>query len=318
MSTTTILNWNGLKKIKLKVENSGLYGEGIKGTWQDALEEIGMKVTDPSWSYYEVDRHEYHGGNQHYWGTLPIWSTKENKSKLKGRCEMKKYMIWENPYREENEGGMLITAKKVEKAIDLVADRVYLIEGVDPDRAEELNAKAQELDVRVWSEYDIQEILEAAGVDLNGVYIRTAADYEDPDDILAYSTEVGYFGSLADYDTTRIYRWWDGRNWKVESEPEGVGYETEVVLSDSYVDLDEWDGRNHVTGGMGNHARVYRVMELDGEVPTEPTFLLNLWFQWQGVHQTGRVVTLDEIPDILRELDRDPGKYIPEISSISE
>lgn len=57
-----------MEKIEFRVQNSGLYGRNITGTWSDLLEEIGLNV--PGWATYDVDRTEWQGGKRHYWGGL--------------------------------------------------------------------------------------------------------------------------------------------------------------------------------------------------------------------------------------------------------
>ena len=57
-----------LKMIQIKVENSGLYGKGIEGTWEDLREELALQI--PDWHTYEVERYGWHGNKRSYWGSL--------------------------------------------------------------------------------------------------------------------------------------------------------------------------------------------------------------------------------------------------------
>jgi len=55
-------------KIAIKVQNSKVYGEDEKGTWEDLLEEMALKVE--GWAGYDVDESSYIGGARHMRGTL--------------------------------------------------------------------------------------------------------------------------------------------------------------------------------------------------------------------------------------------------------
>jgi len=57
-----------MKKIELKVENTGLYGKNEFGTWEEIREELALKV--PDWNEYEITNHSWIGGKKHYWGNL--------------------------------------------------------------------------------------------------------------------------------------------------------------------------------------------------------------------------------------------------------
>lgn len=225
---------------------------------------------------------------------------------------MQEYRIWKHSHQDK---GMLIPENKIEEAV-YSCEQVMIVRNVDISMIDELNEK-----MTAWRKSDegymiyhvqaLQEWFEeVAGIE--------AADVEgtdviaDPEEVVAYSD--GLFGNLAEFETVPVYRWYDGRNWKIEIADEDVT-ETRLVITDDYVDLDEWDGRNHVTGGIGLHARVYRVLKLDGEEVAD-TFLVNEWSQWQGDHATGEVLTLDELPDVLRELNRDPAVYMPQVEAL--
>lgn len=46
--------------------------------------------------------------------------------------------------------------------------------------------------------------------------------------------------------------------------------------------------------------------------------VLNKWSQWQGVHETGKLLTLEELKEHLRKIDRDVDAYMFKIGEISE
>lgn len=230
---------------------------------------------------------------------------------------MQKYRIWKN---DNQEVGLLIKENKIEQAID-TGESVLIIRGVGLDMIDSLNEKYQEW-VKTDDGYRIRFadhmaafLEDVAGIE--GATVEHADLFVEPEEVVAFHTEEQTFWNLADSYTTDIYRWWDGSNWRTEFYGEHVAETLCVTISDDYVNLDEWDGRNRVTGGMGHHTRVYRVIELDGEKPEEPTFLINYWSQWQGDHETAEIVALDELPAKLRELNRNPQEYIAEIENLS-
>jgi len=137
--------------------------------------------------------------------------------------------------------------------------------------------------------------------------------YENTNEGLLIDPEDVFEDFLEDDDNEekRIYRYWDGRNWKTVF----CENETEIVISDSYVDLDEWDGRNFLTGGVGLHEKVYRVYEVDGEKVAD-TFMVLYSSQWQGDHNSAEVLHIDELKEHLKEIDRDLDEYIPQILAI--
>ena len=116
---------------------------------------------------------------------------------------------------------------------------------------------------------------------------------------------------LNEVEEEKIYRYWDGSNWKTVLCQD----ETEIVISDSYVNLDEWDGRNFVTGGVGQHERIFKVYEVDGEKVAD-TFMVLYSTQWQGYHNSAEVLHIDELKEHLKEIDRDLDEYIPQILAI--
>ena len=112
-------------------------------------------------------------------------------------------------------------------------------------------------------------------------------------------------------DEKRIYRYWDGRNWKTIL----CDNETGIVISDDYVNLDEWDGRNFLTGGVGLHERIYKIYEVDGE-KVDDKFMVLFSSQWQGDHNLAAVMDIDELKQHLEELNRNLDEYIPQIKNL--
>lgn len=108
------------------------------------------------------------------------------------------------------------------------------------------------------------------------------------------------------------YSYWDGSNWQTVQFDE-CWTENIITVDPDFVNLDEWDGSNWKTGGIGLHQRIYRIVELDGEKPSEPTFLLEKWSQWQGDHPKGEIMTTSEVAEHLKEIGRDVDEYMKEL-----
>lgn len=136
------------------------------------------------------------------------------------------------------------------------------------------------------------------------------SDVEDvpENSVLAFNFYIYEFYDLKGYyEEETVYQYWDGHNWK-----EIWGSEcsiTELEISENKVILDEWDGRNMVTGGPGEHQYVYKVYKEDGE-DIEDSYLVVYSSQWQGVLDTAKVMTEDGLRRHLEEIDRDVEEYI--------
>jgi len=89
---------------------------------------------------------------------------------------------------------------------------------------------------------------------------------------------------------------------KEEWAGENIGI-TKVLVEDiKYLDLDEYDGSNMCTGGVRfYHETVYRVVALDGS-KVDNMYMLCQWSQYQGNHETARILTQDELDAHLEEI----------------
>lgn len=113
-----------------------------------------------------------------------------------------------------------------------------------------------------------------------------------------------------------FYEWWDGHDWQriIDNEFE-VEYRTNLLLNNNSVSLDEWDGGNFQTGGVGYHEKIYRILEIDGK-KVEDEYLLVKTSQWQGEHATGEILTLKEVEEHLEELGRNVDEYMEQIKKL--
>lgn len=216
---------------------------------------------------------------------------------------MEKYRIWKF---YDNEKAMLIVEDDILE-VSLTADTM-LIEGITVKEVDNLNEK-----MKVWKEENndwvrdpdnLREWLrEFAGIE--NVEVEWAGDFEDVKEIVVYCG--GSFADLRDYDRTTIYQWWDGSNIRTEWIDQ-VESDTSVLVDEDFVSLGEYS--------VGDHAQVYKVIELDG-VEVEGTYLIREWSQWQGVHDAGTVVKKDELPEVLTtEYGIDPEDYMDEILNL--
>lgn len=145
------------------------------------------------------------------------------------------------------------------------------------------------------------------GLEVSPKYTEYYGDTESSR--LIYDVESRTFYVESDGHVVEIYRFWDGSNWQTV-ELDECWTDTHIVADSDYVNLDEWNGHDWVTGGTGLHERVYRIAELDEEKPSEPTFLLEKWSQWQGEEPKGYIMTLSEVVEHLKELGRDVDEYV--------
>ncbi len=214
---------------------------------------------------------------------------------------MKKYQVWtEESYDhgDNDRGGMLIPVEDIENIVYTGNESWAEIQDGDIAEIDRLNDLLG--DTTIDDEDDLKGFLETHGVKYHR--ISYPEDYQTIESELYYDYSNRCFFDLADCETYPAYRWWDGSNMKVEFVDE-ITTVTEVVAEDEmYHDLDTWDGNNYNAGTQFYHEAAYRVLELDGEKPTEEMFLLVEWSQYQGDHDTGRILTAEELAERIEEV----------------
>ena len=219
----------------------------------------------------------------------------------------KKMVIWEN----KNES-YYIDPESINEVVIFTNQSVYKISGIPIEHIDNLNELLKNREDRLLDEYDLEDFLKEQGY--SEFEIRMALDIEDFPDTeghIYYDAEYEYnFFALNDCETTESYQWWDGSNWQ-QIFKDDFEWCTEVVIDeDTERCLDEWDGSNWWTGSKFCHQYVYDILEVDGEKPEEPTFLVVYTCQYQDSHPSAEIMTEDELREHLKELGRDE-KYIP-------
>ena len=212
-------------------------------------------------------------------------------------------------------GGLLIDKEKIESRA-WVSDHTLIVDNVKAD-AEELQKKLNESSEKIRDVYEMGEFLEKIGFEDPDV--MAADEFPEFEEKIAFDIYEQEFFSLADSATINIYEWWNGSSWRtfvIDDSTDTI----DIVASDQYVDLDEWDGRNMVTGGIGEHQRIYKILEIDGEdVRNKNMFLLNKRSQWEGTHETGEILeNLDDVKKHFNNIGRDVNKYIEEIEKLEK
>lgn len=130
---------------------------------------------------------------------------------------------------------------------------------------------------------------------------RDCKDFEEfeGENIIIYSFNDGEFMYAHDLEFYDIYTFWDGSNWQnwaVDIEFENINSKYEEIT------LDEWDGRNNVTGGMGHHAYIKKLKD--------DKYLITETSQWQGVQDIATIADMDELIEYLKFYNRDVEKYL--------
>lgn len=219
---------------------------------------------------------------------------------------MKKMRLWTGVnMRIEQEGKAMLIYGEVEKKIDCRNDMI-IIEG-------DYTLEQVEKVFKTFEGAGIHDVQDHLDEHLPGATASYTKDFEDADERIVF--DQGGIYQLEDYETVLVYDWFDGSNRRYEVNDENYASETILEVFEESINLDEWDGRNHVTGGTGHHQLVYRVYTVDGEEVTD-TYLVEYWSQWQGDHATGELMNSRELEQHLEEIGRDVEEYMKEVAEL--
>ena len=216
---------------------------------------------------------------------------------------MKEYQIWEDE-NQNHESGMLIPANKIYKVADFYELSCMSINGVSVAEIDSLNESFNTFknigetinDVTV-----MEQFLTEQGFKFDSV--SWLPDLPVIQNLVYFDTYNQEFDDLAMCDEINAYDWWNGNNHKTETTGGDITV-TDVTVEDHiHLDLDVYDGNgNYYTNGIRfYHEKVYKILELDGEVVTD-TFLLIESSQYESSHDTARVLTNDELDKHLKEI----------------
>ncbi|MEP9408533.1 hypothetical protein ABKP09_19640 [Peribacillus frigoritolerans] len=217
----------------------------------------------------------------------------------------------------EDHKNFLIPADEIKKKI-YVGDRIYVIDGLPKElNPEVLNEKMNRYagtndDFDPRDHYEVIKFLREIGY--RHAVTTGFGHYFDVEDAIIYDTEDKEFSNLLYMDDVEIYQWWDGHNWETIEKNDGVT-ETRVILSADTVELDEWDGHNYTTGGVGEHQYIHSILEKDGEL-VDGEYLLVYSSEWDGSHDSAEILSLSEVKKQLEKLNRDVGEYLEEVKQL--
>lgn len=217
-------------------------------------------------------------------------------------------------------GEVLVEAEDVQRLVEVSNDYLFEIKEMEVEDAIkkliDANFKKQFLDMFDKTIEDIKGLIEKMLETKVDVYQPEVIDnffeyYKKGENVLGVSQD----GELWDMDLVEemfAVEYFDGgMNRKVLSvDPSNV---KRIVVKDEPYSLDEWDGNNFTTGGVGLHEEVYKITEIDDEKiddSDEPLYLIRHWSQWQGSLPSGKVVSESELMHHLEELERDVEEYM--------
>ena len=220
---------------------------------------------------------------------------------LEGENKMKNFQIWESDFNQHSDrGGMLIPVKEISQMVDLTNISVCSIADLNVAEIDNLNQK-----LKGWNplmdEEDLREFLTEEGYKFGS--IDFLSDSEKPEELVCIDFNNKQFDDLNLFETYPWYQWWNGSNQKEEWAGENVTVTKVSVEDDKYLDLDMHDGNDWCTGGVKfYHETVYKVVALDGS-KVDNVYMLCQWTQWQGDHETAKIMTKDELDAHLKEIN---------------
>lgn len=151
--------------------------------------------------------------------------------------------------------------------------------------------------------YLVDYLNERFNLELNNELCSDYETFEDKEIIYSFNEQEFMYGN--DLEFSDIYTFWDGsnwQNWEVQIDDEDI--ESNYVR----VCLDQWDGRNMVTGGIGYHAYVKKI--------EDDKYLIIESSQWQGSQDIATIADKNELVEYLKIYDRDVDKYLERFENI--
>ena len=220
--------------------------------------------------------------------------------------------------RNDEEMGLLVDASEVFRALTTVDPWMYVVRfASEPDWSKLdslVSTSAPEMAGFGTDPDPVREWLKEAGFDVAEIsYIEEVVpnsgviDYDDiPEDdgktiVYDYAYDQWYRPSDLDWNGEYGYTYWDGSNWQVVTWEEA---NAQVIEYDDsrQIDLNEWDGSDWrgILGGRYTRNFADPVKTIDGK-SVDGLYLIEEISQWQGVLPSGRVVSTEELDEILGE-----------------
>lgn len=232
---------------------------------------------------------------------------------------MKKMQIWEDYYNNENGFGYLYEEEDIEKAVSIDYDNYYLT-NLNPDDFDlnDLTKKYQEFikqkeEEDFYDKYNIIENLEEFFQELGiNTEVFACTDEENLRNEIVFDWNDSTFEDLGSFDELEYVDYLDGQtNW-VRHINDGYSdiVTTEITVNtDEEVCIDEWDGNNWQTGGVGEHEYISRVLEIDGS-EVDDMWLVHRSSQWQGSRDKAKIMTREGLEVYLKGIGRDLEDYL--------
>lgn len=204
-----------------------------------------------------------------------------------------KILFWEENSKNPFDGhywGDIIPADEIEEAISLFEFPIIVWEDVPGEKADELNARLPE-NIGDLTEYELEKLLDEI-VGSEGERAHGVDDIYPVKDCLSFDLNEGKFFDLGIVPTFPVHRYVRNSNWTyaVFDEDSMSQYEFEVV-DFCNLDYQEKGNTDFTYGGMGNHARLEKVRDVDGQ----GYLLKHFWSQWAGEElDCGYILTEEE------------------------
>lgn len=227
---------------------------------------------------------------------------------------MKKFKLIASYYENEQDWQKIVCENEIKNVANIYEENViYEILNVPITEIDKLNTELKKYTDKTgeWITEE-EELLDFVKSFCSEADISLLPVFPNSEEKLCYDANFEHeFFNLLIVDTIEMYEWYDGRNWKKEF----IDTVIDLTVTDTSINLDEWDGRNMTTGGLGYHERVYKILEINDE-SQDDMYLVYNYTQWQGEHDTGKVFTNTELESYLKEIDRDVEKYMKEIEKL--
>jgi len=214
------------------------------------------------------------------------------------------FRIWKN---NDHQLGTLYREREIDKVVDLSGDTYFIVDiAPNKDMIDRLNSQINP-EISYIEKEDLEAYLDSIGINAD---VKSCEDLEISKSVIVYERETNAFYDLTDFDTVDAVQYWDGHNWVWDYKVDDWTEETLVTVDDdSERCIDEWDGSNFKTGGMGLHEDIYKAIEVDGEDAND-MYLLRKTSQWEGEQDTAEVMSREDLIDYLESIDRDPSEYL--------